>query len=217
MANQIKIVRFEGDGGDVNIPIGFVPHLSRLVNITPTNPMIYETFRLMEEYEASGSKEGYQINGADGIVTKRSDSQGIIAYDTAAQLPTVTQWTEAVGNAATARSATARGTLVKATVGAVDQDGAVVDRSAIFECTTDGTSAATEPVWNTVPDGITTDGTTKWQIVTDKALGRVGYKGVTIASEIASNSNFFYAEFVEADVETDLGDTDGWIGGVQGG
>jgi hypothetical protein len=217
MANQIKIVTFEADGSDVYIPIGFVPFWARVIAAVATNPNIYEWFRRMELDDSTGRREGVLCTGSSGALTYAPNSQGIIAYDTAAQLPTVTEWTEAVVNAATARTATARGTLVKATVGAVDQDGAVVDRSAIFECTTAGTSSATEPTWNTVPDGITTDGTAKFQIVTDKALGRIGYKGIVVAAEVAINGTPCYVVAVEGDSEDTLGDVDSWPSGVMGG
>lgn len=215
---QSKIVIWVADGSDVYIPIGFVPDYCLIVDMSPSNPMRYEWFSYQEDNEASGSQEGFQTNGSDGAVTKMSDSQGITAYDTAAQAPTISVWTEAGVNAATARTATAKGTLIKATIGATDQDGVVVDRSAIFECTTAGTSSGTEPTWNTRPDGLTTDSTAVFQIVTDKALGRVGYKGIVVANEIQTNGQNCYCLAIEADNGyDDLGDVDGWPSGVRGG
>jgi len=214
--NEIVIGHFEADGSDINLNCGFLPDRFDLVDMSPAAPMIFQWYREQESAMASGSQEGYQINGADGVTSKRPDSQGFTAYNTASQLPTVAEWTEAVVNAATARTATARGTLVKATIGATDQAGADVDRSAIFECTTAGTSSATEPTWNTAPDDLTTDGTAVFQLVTDKALGRIGYQGVVIAGEMMSDGQEYFYTAIQADNVIDKGDVVGWTAGVEG-
>jgi hypothetical protein len=181
-----------------------------------TNALVYTWCHQMYTDEASGKKEG--IIDTAGVKTYAADGQGIAPYNTAANLPTVSEWSSAVSTAAVARTATARGTLVKATKTGVDQDGAVVDRSAIFECTTAGTSSGTEPTWNTNPDGITMDSDVAFQLVTDEALGRVGYQGIEVASQIQTDGQEFYFFALEADsLVEDYGDVDGWPSGVRGG
>lgn len=210
-----KCGHFESDGGDVYIPIGFIPDFVLLIRMATTNALFYWWMHQMQTDQASGTQEG--VIDTAGVKTYAADGQGIKAYDTGAQLPTVSEWTEAVVNAATARTATARGTLIKATLTGVDQDGLKVDRSAIFECTTAGTSSATEPTWNTIPDGITADGTARFQLVQDEALGRIGYKGIEVASQIQTDSQEFYYLAVLCNSVEDHGDCDPWVGGVRGG
>jgi len=210
-----KSGHFQSDGADVYIPIGFIPDVVMLIRMATTNPLFYWWFHQMQTDEASGKQEG--VIDTAGVKTYASDSQGITAYDTGAQLPTVAEWSEAVSTAATARTATARGTLVKATKTAVDQDGLKVDRSAIFECTTAGTSSGTEPTWNTNPDGITMDSDVAFQLVTDEALGRIGYKGIGVAAEIQTDDQEFYFLALLCQTVEDYGDVVGWTDGVKGG
>jgi hypothetical protein len=217
MANEVKILTWTGDAGDVNIPIGYVPHHVRVIQITDTAPMVYEWFRRMELDEASGSQEGFQINGADGVTSKRADSQGITAYDAASVLPTVNEWTQARANAATARTSLANGTFIKATVGATDADGNVVDRSQIFECVTAGSGAASEPTWPVENGQQVTDSSVVWERVASEAIRRTGYQGIVFAAEVNENSKNYYMIATLADSEDTLGDVDGWPSGVQGG
>ncbi len=210
-----KCGHFESDGADVYIPIGFIPDFVILCRMAATNPLFYWWWQAMYAEEASGMKEG-AIDTA-GVKTYAADSQGITSYDTASQLPTVSEWSSAVSTAATARTVSARGTLVKTTLTAVDQDGLKVDRSAIFECTTAGTSSGTEPTWNTNPDGITMDSDVAFQLVTDEALGRVGYKGIGVAAEIQTDGQEFYFLALLCNSVEDMGDVDGWPSGVMGG
>ena len=212
---QMKVGHFEPDGAIVYLPIGFVPDLFLLVEVGATNPMIYIWFERQEDDEASGSQEGVQINGADGVVTLLGDAAGIIAYDAAANAPTIEEWTQARGNAATARTSTAAGTLIKGTVASgVIGDGSPVDRSAIFECVTAGTSAATEPVWPEEVGAQVVDSSVVWELVVDQPLKRVGYQGVTISATPQTNGQEMYYAAFEADRSKDHGDVDGWPSGV---
>ena len=213
-AIQMKTVSFTSDGEDIYLPIGFVPIYFELIELANTNANITKWTRLMAEDAASGKQAGIYMTGSSGVLTYLADGSGIAAYNTAAQLPSVAEWTSTLSTNATARTATARGTLLKATIGAVDQDGAVVDRSAIFECTTQGTSLGTEPTWNTNPDGITFDSDVQFQIVSE-ALGRIGYQGVFIDGDIQNNSVVYIATAWDC-LEDTLGAVDGWTGGVKG-
>ncbi len=215
MGNQIKILTWTGDAGDVNIPIGFDAHHVRVIQITDSAPKIYEWFRLMEQEEASGSQEGLVDDGA-GTTGKLSDSQGITAYDAASQLPTIAEWTEAGANASSAKTVTARGSFFKATVGAVDDLGLVVDRSAIFEVvTTDSSGGSSEPVWPSVIGERVDSSGIIFERVVDVALERIGYMGIVFSSQINENSKNYYMIATEANDEVQLGDVDGWPSGVK--
>jgi hypothetical protein len=211
--NGIRVGHWEADGADVNIPIGFIPDHIRIVEVGVTNPNMYEWFERQEDDQASGAQEGNILTGSTGVVTQSADSQGIIAYDTGSQVPTVEEWTQARGNAATARTATAAGTYIKATVGALNDAGQVTDREAIFECVTAGSSAATEPSWPSRIGGQVTDSSVVWEMVNAARL-RVGYQGIVVAAEIQTNSREYYYIAEKAHDSVDHGDVDGWPSGV---
>jgi len=219
--NKIITGHWLADAGDFYLPIGFIPDYFRMCDIdsavTNCAVTINEWFRAMETHEATGSQEGWALGLATlGYTTLHSDDQGISAYDTASQGPTVTEWTKAVGDAAVARNASAGsvGTYVKCTVGATDNTGGVCDRGAIFECVYDGTSASTEPTaWPSAVGGQVTDGTTIWEKV-NTAKFRQGYKGVTIRAEIQTNTHECYYLAIMADNSIDHGDVDPWPSGV---
>ena len=200
MNNQIKVGHFTGDGGIVNLPLGFIPDFFRLTDFTTdTNIIFYEWYREMEQFQASGKQEGISI--AEGVTANMADDAGIIAYDTGTQGPTVTTWTQAVGSAATV------GTYVKPSV-ASDSD-----RGSIYECITDGTSAATEPVWPDADGEQVLDGTTLWEKV-NVSLSRGGYQGVVIQDDIQTNSIEYYYTALMADQSINHGDVDGWTDGT---
>jgi len=218
--NRIITGHWLADAGDFYLPIGFVPDYFRMCDIdsavTNAAVAISEWFRSMEGHEATGSQEGWSLGLATlGYTTLHSDDQGISAYDTATQAPTVTEWTQSVGSAAAARNATAgsQGTFVKCTVGATDDTGGVCDREAIYECIVDGTSGSTEPTWGTAVGGQTVDGTTIWEKV-NEAKTRRGYKGVTIRAELQTNTHECYYLALMADNSIDHGDVDPWPSGV---
>lgn len=205
---MIKTGRFTPDGStDIALPIGFIPDYIRLEEVgEATNPNVITWFKL-QEGDATGDQAGQYLTGSSGVITKLGDGAGIAAYDTSSEAPTVTTWTKAVGDAATARTATAPGTYVKPSV-ASD-----ADRGSIFECVTAGTSSATEPIWPASDDEQITDGTTVWEKV-NVAKQRIGYQGVLIDAAILTDSeNMYYIAYL-SDQTVDHGDTDGWTSGV---
>ena len=206
MSNQIKVGQFIQDGSLINLPLGFVPDYIELANRDLTNTVFIEWWKLMETNDISGSQEGISIDIA-GVPTDLADAGGITAYDTGVQTPTVTTWTKAVGDAATAKTATAAGTYVKPTVA---NDG---DRGSIFECVTAGTSASTEPTWPVVDGENVTDGTTVWKKV-NVSLQRGGYQGVVIAGAIQTDGQLMYYVALQADQAVVHGDVDGWTSGI---
>ncbi len=206
MSNQVKVGQFLQDGGLVNLPLGFVPDYIEFANRDLTNTVFTKWWKLMETNDISGSQEGIAIADGGGT-TDLADDGGIIAYDTGVQTPTITTWTKAVGDAATARTATAAGTYVKPSVA---NEG---DRGSIFECVTAGTSAATEPTWPVADGEQVTDGTTVWEKV-NVSLQRGGYQGVVIAAAIQTDGQLMYYFALMADQSVVHGDVDGWTDGI---
>ena len=206
MSNQIKVGQFVQDGGLVNLPLGFIPDYIEFANRDLTNTVFTKWWKLMETNDISGSQEGIAIADGGGT-TDLADAGGITAYDTGAQIPTITTWTKAVGDAATARTATKAGTYVKPSVA---NEG---DRGSVFECVTAGTSDSTEPTWPVVDGENVTDGTTVWKKV-NVNLQRGGYQGVVIAGAIQTDGQLMYYFALMADQAVVHGDVDGWPGGV---
>ena len=211
--NKIKTGHFEADGGLINLGIGFIPDVIDLDEVGTTNPDHVRWYSAQEQDEASGSQEGMITNGADGVITKLADAGGITAYDTGVQVPTIQEWTEARATAAIARTATAPGTYIKATVDAANDIGGIADRGSIFECVTAGTGNSTEPKWPTSDGENITDNSVVWQKV-NVDLQRGGYQGVVIAAALGTNGQEWYYEAKQANQSVDHGDVDGWVDGI---
>lgn len=223
MDNGIRVGHFLGDGGDVYLPIGFIPDYFRLCDIdsTTTNAAvaIHEWFERMEDDEASGSQEGWALGLSTlGYTTLHADDAGITAYDTGTLFPAsgtgagqLAQWVASTSY--TARTATAAGSYVKGTTSGTDNTGAVVDRDAIFECVTGGTSGSTEPTWPSAIGGQVLDSTPVWEKV-NTAVFQGGYQGVLIADNIQTNTHEYYYLAIRAHDSVDHGDVDGWSGGI---
>ena len=205
--NQIKTGNFLADGSLINLPIGFIPDYFQMHDVGEgTNPNMVQWFRRQQVNSATGEQEGMLTTGTSGAVTLLADDGGITAFETGSQIPTVTTWTKAVGDAATARSATAAGTYVKPSVANK------ADRGSIFECVTAGTSAATEPTWPDADGEQVLDGTTVWEKV-NVSKQRAGYQGVVIAGALMTDGReMYYLALSGASV--DHGDVDGWTDGV---
>jgi hypothetical protein len=213
---SITTCHWEQDGGLVYIPLGFVPNWVRLIDYhTDTNIVSYEWFNLMETDQATGKQEG--ISFTEGVTANLADDGGIVAYQAASQIPTISAWTEAVSTAATARTATAHGTYVKATVSGADDAGLTVGREAIFECVTAGTGGSTEPTWPSIAGDQVTDNSVVWERVDhDVVLTQGGYDGIRVSASIQTNGQEMYCLAIKSDNNYDLGDVDGWSSGVQG-
>ncbi len=223
MDNGIRVGHFLGDGEIVYLPIGFIPDYFRLCDIDSGTGnaavAMHEWFERMQDDEATGSQEGWALGLSTlGYVTMHSDTQGITAYDTGTEFPAngtgagqLSEW--AASTAYTARTATAPGSYVKATVGALSDTGQVVDREAIFECVTGGTSHTAEPTWPSKIGGQVLDSTPVWEMVnTPKYRG--GYQGVVISATIQTDSHEYYYLAIKAHDSVDHGDVDGWPGGI---
>lgn len=204
---MIKTGRFIPDGStDIALPIGFIPDYLRIEEVGNATPNFITWFK-MQENDVTGDQAGTYVTGSTGATSKLGDGAGIAAYDTSSEAPTVTPWTKAVGDAATARTATAPGTYVKPSISSD------ADRGSIFECVTAGTSSATEPVWPASDNEQITDGSTVWEKV-NVTKQRIGYQGVLVdAALMTDGQNMYYIAYL-ADQTVDHGDTDGWTSGV---
>jgi len=209
---KMQVGHYEADDGDVYLPIGFKPSLFLLASMV-TNPVLYLWWGQQYTDMASQSKEGIILVGGSASALNADDA-GIQSYDSASQKPTITEWSS--GATVVARTATTPGTYYRATATGVDDNGLIVDRSAIFECVASTTTASTEPVWpSQIGDVGPSDNGVYWEKVDDVALRRVGYQGVLVADDLNSNGEeMFYAAWLCDEV--DLGDVDGWTGGIKG-
>lgn len=204
---QIVTGHYTPDGGDVYLPIGFVPDWFQWAEHGASAPLIHYWWEMMQDDEASGSQEGI-IDDGDGTRSKAADDAGFQAYDSESASPTISDYTVTVSTNATARTATAHGTYVRPSTSSD------TDREAIFECVTAGTGSA-EPTW---PAGIgdqVTDGSVVFERV-NVATSRVGYKGILVADNLQTDGQEAYFLALQADRSIDLGDVDGWSGGIYG-
>jgi hypothetical protein len=215
---------WEGDGGDVYLPIGFIPNYFMMcLWYTDTNCVFTHWWSSAYYDSASGYKEGIKV--AEGVTDTLADSGGIAPYDTGSVGPTVTLYTSVSGTP-TAKTTTAHGTYCKPTGNTNNVDGVPADKSAIFECITGSgsVSAAYEPggsggaaKWPVVEGDLVTDGASNvWQLTKTVSLTEVGYQGVLIVAALQTDAREYFFNAFQADEDTDFGDVVGWTGGIKG-
>lgn len=206
--NQIITARFEADGAAVYLPFGFVPDFFVLLDFyTDTNSIFYWWWKWMEDEGATGYTDGLKVS--EGVTDSLADGSGIESYDSAANAPTVTEWTAAASP--TAKSGTAHGSYYRPT-----RTGGKGDYSAIFECMAGTTTGATEPTWPKDPGGTVVDNNVTWQRVDgDVALTRVGYQGIAVDAAL-TDGHICFCLAIQADQSINFGDVVGWTGGVYG-
>ncbi len=217
MSNNIRMGHWEADGGDVNIPVGFVPDYVKIFEINGGSTIFYHWFERMEDDLATGSQEG--ISDSGGTKALLADDAGIKAFDTGSISPAagtgageLSEW--AASTSYTVKTNTARGSFVRGTVGALTNTGQVVDREAVFEAITGGTSGSSEPTWPTAPGDTVLDSTPVWELVTDVPTQRKGYQGFVVADNIQTNGREYFYLALKADDSLDHGDIDGWPSGT---
>ena len=221
--NQIVTGHWLADGGDVYIPVGFSPDYVEVIEMA-NPPIVYKFHKRMDEAGATGSQEGISIVGSSGAFARLADAGGIQPYDSASQLPAIGLWraeNSAILNKATlasitivARTSTKRGTLTKGTKDGDNEDGAVVDQDALFECVAvSGNTGSSEPGWPVVEGDQVVDGSVTWEKVSEP-LGRVGYQGFLIVAALQNNGEECYYLAIDADSVKDHEDVDGWVDGV---
>jgi len=191
---RVNSGHFIADGSAVNVHVGFIPDLLICFEgLEETNPQIH--YFLRELANTANGNGQYGILDTGGTKTKHAAAtNGFATLDTvtakvmitapngegdlAADLPN--EWTQARSTAATARTTTALGTIIKPTASNAN--------GYVYECTTAGTGAATEPTWNTTIGGTTTDGTTIWTC----RIGKVkmeGEKGFTLGATASTDTD----------------------------
>lgn len=197
-------IRFIADGAAVNIALGFIPDKAELiVNVTGTNPNIIKYSKQMEDTQ---TMYGILHTGSSGVTTRiTSAASGLAALNAKyhqvmidspvpgkGEVPCdVADWTSAVSTAATARSATAIGTIIRPTV----------HNGRVYECTTEGTSSGTEPTtWTTTPGNTVTDSDVVFTCREEKVITK-GAQGLTMGASVASDNQvcILFAEALETD------------------
>lgn len=213
MGVQNQVGHFEADNGLIHLPVGFLPDFVYMVakGASTGNAIVYVWFREMETHD---SLDGWSFT--DGTDAEIASGSGISAYDAGSETPVIVEWSAAL--TATARTSTAHGTYIKATTSGVDAEGNEIDRSAIFECVTAGTTDSTEPTYPTaVGSNGPSDNGVIWQKV-EVATTRGGYQGLTLAAAMAGladgDEGYYFAAGTGGDVK-DHGDVSGWIGGIK--
>lgn len=212
-----KVLRhFESDGLAAIIELGFVPDLVKVHLSDATNVDIITWFKRMFDDEG---EYGTIMTGSTGVTTvATSEATGILAFDSTLprnMLPApsgnglqgstlAAAYTVTLSTAATARSTTALGSLLKPSV-----DNVAAKKGLVFECTTAGTGSA-EPTWPTVAGESVTDGTTVF-IARESIIEDIGVKGIQIGVDVINNDDgnqvYVEAERVDADPpEVDAGD-----------
>jgi len=204
---------FEADGAIIYLPIGFIPDYFFMCDLSfTTNTAFYHWWKALEEDTITTALEGIHV--AQGVTADLATTAGISEYDTGTESPTVSTYTTTVGTAATARTATARGTLVKPSASGTNVDGAKADRSQIWECVTAGTASA-EPTWGVAIGEQVVDNDMLWELV-NEATVRAGYQGVAIAAALMTDGDEHIYNAFLADKSTDWGDVTTWPSGIYG-
>lgn len=204
---------------DVNLDIGFVPDFLLLVMMEDTtNPNLIIWSERMEHLEDSGDREGVLLDGSAGGLTFPANSQGIVEYDTAVMKALIPAYdgegeaaatiygTYAAAKAAnltpTNRATTTIGTVIRPTTA----------NGFVYECQSGAAamSGLTEPTtWPVVPGDTVSDGTITW-ICRVENLVKTGHKGVTIAAEVQTDSEYAYWFAFKSVQHKDGGDSAGW-------
>ena len=217
---RIVTGHYEPNGAIIYVPVGFIPDFLYAEEYGASDVLKYVWFG--NEEENAETTDGI-VEDTDGTNSKLTAAAGITGYDTGTQGPygdvsAAAQIADWVASTASwqARSATTHGDYVHATATGVDDLGLLVDRSAIFECVTAGTSGATEPIWPSAIGGQVLDSTPVWEKVTDVATFQGGYKGFTIAATLMTDGQEWYYLALMADEVIDHGDQANWPGGVKG-
>jgi hypothetical protein len=206
--SQISVAKYISDGDAVYLPFGFVPDFALVANFgAATATVFYYWWKMMDDLEATGYQEGISVT--EGVTGTLADAGGLQPYDTSSDAPTVSVWS--ASSTPTARTSTAAGTYVHPT--RANSQG--MDYSAVFECVTAGTGAATEPTWPKDPSGQVTDGTNVWERVDGECIkARRGYKGLAMAGGIETDSCLMYVLAIQADQSWNWGDVVGWTSGI---
>ncbi len=206
-------------GADVNLDIGFVPDCFILFAMEDTtNPNMTIWFERMAHMEDTGDREGILTDGGGTTnLAYCADSQGISEYDTAsmkALIPAVDgdgdqeatiygdyAYGKSVPLTPTARTISVLGSVIRPTI----------KNGFLYECTAGEVSMAalTEPTWPVILGDTVSDGSNTW-ICREENLVKSGHKGVTIASELQTDSEYAYWIAFKSVQHKDDGDSAAW-------
>lgn len=209
MASRILI----GGGVAYNLALGFVPTCVEgyTYNATPDSIVRFRWEGPLAEdnavIAAGGGVYGHSIDGA--VVAELDANTGMSSYEGSKTpvvlidspkpaggqvLGTPLDYTVARSTAATERTATAIGTIIRPTT----------HNGYVYECTTAGTGSA-EPTWPTTPGETVTDGSTVFTC-REENIANAGEFGVTLGATLMTDGNTVVIHAYKADTEEDLGD-----------
>lgn len=204
--------------GAINVNIGFIPDYIELFELT-SGPEVLRWFRCLAERKGATAATfmyGIEIDSSNaGVLEPCADADdGFIAYDATDQAGSVlienpsthrlepqsaADWTTVLSDAATARSTTAVGTILRPTV----------HNGYVYECVDDsGSASSTEPVWGKVPGELTTDGSLGYRCRVEN-IAKDGGMGFTIGSTLTGDSDVWAFTAERHDRVGDMGDADG--------
>lgn len=207
---DIKSGYFQSDGSAVNVILGFVPDFLILFNdLQDTgNPNLIMWSKAVADAELTG-QYGWDEESS-GDFTAAATGAGINAYDTSVNdyvnimspIPEkgkiavqALAYTVARSEAATARSATAIGTILRP----------IIRNGYVYECTTAGTAAA-EPTWSTTPGVIVADNSSVYWTCREEEVVRAGGKGFTFGGTDQSDGEHVHFIAFRTDKDKYLGD-----------
>lgn len=200
---------FVADGNAMIIGFGFIPSEIHAIAALGGTELRYDWYKVLSDAEASG-RYGIKDDGAGALTVSTAEADGFAEYDSVTngvmiESPkpgvglieaAVSDW--AASTAATARTATAIGTIVRPTT----------HNGYIYECTTSGTGHTTEPTWPTVPGDTVTEGAGSivWTC-REETVANTGTKGITIGATISTDSDVWVITAETHDKFTDKGDS----------
>jgi len=202
---------FIASGSATNVECGFEPDYVELYSALSGTELGFKFFKCLADAATSG-QYGIAIANAGDVSVCASAAAGIATYNTAANkvliespvigtgkvAVSVTDWTSSVSTAATARSTTAIGTVVRPTT----------HNGRVYECTTAGTSSGTEPTtWTTTVGGTVTDNDVVFTCREEETI-REGCQGFTVGADIATDSEIWVFKAEKHDMTGNLGDAD---------
>lgn len=211
--------RIEGAGAAYNLALGFVPHFVEILmyNATHGSNVTLKWFgELMEDCAiviAGGGIYGHLYT--EGAVSEADADTGIQSYE-GSKVPvvlvdspipgkglvnaSVVDWSYSVSDAATARTGSVLGTIVRPTT----------HNGYVYECTKVMATASgvPEPTWPTTPGESVVDGDSDegiW-VCREENIANAGEFGITIGQTLAADSQILFVNAFGADSSRDLGD-----------
>ncbi|KKL65965.1 hypothetical protein LCGC14_2149710 [marine sediment metagenome] len=192
-----------------NIECGFIPDYVELWTAVNGTELVYHWSKVFGDTSALTGQYGIlDTAGVKSVPT--TAATGIIAYDATAlsvmlpnpaggadlraDLPSA--YTVALSTAATARTATALGSIVKPSLGN--------ENGLLAECTTAGTGSA-EPTWPTIAGETVVDNSVTWTMREWKTEAR-GVKGFTVGATVCSDGEIHVFRAEQHDRAEDMGD-----------